>query len=100
MVLVSEWHWIIYFILVLIPSNSANRFKSIARLFNRQSARFNYVFIRYWFYLDAYDIHADHTIYMQAVFAALFHLINHSTFKGALFMIVGIVDYQIGTRDI
>jgi len=46
------------------------------------------------------DLHADHTIYMQAVFAALFHLINHSTFKGALFMIVGIVDYQIGTRDI
>src|SRR5690625_4347190 len=32
------------------------------------------------------DLHADHTIYMQAVFAALFHLINHSTFKGALFM--------------
>lgn len=39
-------------------------------------------------------------IYTQATFAALFHLINHSTFKGALFMMVGIVDHEIGTRDI
>lgn len=35
-----------------------------------------------------------------AVLAALFHLINHSTFKGALFMVVGIVDHETGTRDI
>ncbi len=40
------------------------------------------------------------TLYTQAMFAALFHLINHSTFKGALFMVVGIVDFQLGTRDI
>lgn len=39
-------------------------------------------------------------IYAQAIFAALFHLINHSTFKGALFMVVGIVDHEVGTRDI
>lgn len=39
-------------------------------------------------------------LYTQAIFAGLFHLINHSTFKGALFMVVGIVDYQLGTRDI
>ena len=39
-------------------------------------------------------------IYTQATFAALFHLINHSTFKGALFMMVGIVDHEVGTRDI
>lgn len=39
-------------------------------------------------------------IYTQATFAALFHLINHSTFKGALFMMVGIVDHELGTRDI
>lgn len=39
-------------------------------------------------------------IYTQATFAALFHLINHSTFKGALFMVVGIVDHEVGTRDI
>lgn len=35
-----------------------------------------------------------------ASFAALFHMVNHSTFKGALFMAVGIVDHQVGTRDI
>lgn len=40
------------------------------------------------------------TLYTQAAFAALFHLVNHSTFKGALFMIVGIVDFRVGTRDI
>src|SRR5699024_9564384 len=28
-------------------------------------------------------------VYTQATFAALFHLVNHSTFKGALFMVVG-----------
>ncbi|SHJ97624.1 multicomponent Na+:H+ antiporter subunit A [Desulforamulus aeronauticus DSM 10349] len=35
-----------------------------------------------------------------AILAALFHLINHSTFKGCLFMVVGIVDHETGTRDI
>ena len=43
---------------------------------------------------------ADSVIYAQATFAALFHLINHSTFKGALFMVVGIVDHNVGTRDV
>ncbi len=42
----------------------------------------------------------DSVIYAQATFAALFHMINHSTFKGALFMVVGIVDLNVGTRDI
>ncbi|MBB4826918.1 multicomponent Na+:H+ antiporter subunit A [Sporosarcina luteola] len=39
-------------------------------------------------------------IFTAATFAGLFHLINHSTFKGALFMVVGIVDHELGTRDI
>lgn len=39
-------------------------------------------------------------LYGAATFAALFHLVNHSTFKGALFMVVGIIDHQVGTRDI
>ena len=38
-----------------------------------------------------------HTI---ATTAAVFHLINHATFKGSLFMVVGIVDHETGTRDI
>lgn len=42
----------------------------------------------------------DKTIFTAAAFAGLFHLINHSTFKGALFMIIGIVDHELGTRDI
>ncbi|WP_175631892.1 Na+/H+ antiporter subunit A [Virgibacillus siamensis] len=42
----------------------------------------------------------ESVIYTQATFAALFHLVNHSTFKGALFMVVGIVDHEVGTRDI
>lgn len=43
---------------------------------------------------------AETMIYTQAAFAAIFHLINHSTFKGALFMMVGIIDHELGTRDI
>ncbi len=39
-------------------------------------------------------------LYSLAMFTALFHLMNHSTFKGALFMVVGIIDFQIGTRDL
>ncbi|MGM8211539.1 Na+/H+ antiporter subunit A [Virgibacillus sp. W0430] len=39
-------------------------------------------------------------LFTQAAFAALFHLVNHSTFKGALFMVIGILDFRVGTRDI
>ncbi|WP_428908877.1 Na+/H+ antiporter subunit A [Niallia sp. Krafla_26] len=39
-------------------------------------------------------------VYGAAVFTAIFHLFNHSTFKGALFMVVGIIDHETGTRDI
>jgi multicomponent Na+:H+ antiporter subunit A len=42
----------------------------------------------------------ESTVYAAAVFAAIFHLINHSTFKGSLFMVVGIIDHETGTRDI
>ncbi|WP_026906261.1 Na+/H+ antiporter subunit A [Paucisalibacillus globulus] len=35
-----------------------------------------------------------------AVFAAVFHILNHATFKGSLFMIAGIIDHETGTRDI
>lgn len=43
---------------------------------------------------------AQGSLYGLAIFAALFHMVNHSTFKGALFMVVGIIDHQVGTRDI
>lgn len=43
---------------------------------------------------------ASDTIFKYAGFAAVFHLINHATFKGSLFMIAGIVDHETGTRDI
>ncbi|BCB05444.1 Na+/H+ antiporter subunit A [Bacillus sp. KH172YL63] len=42
----------------------------------------------------------DENIYMVATLAAVFHLINHATFKGSLFMVVGIIDHETGTRDI
>lgn len=35
-----------------------------------------------------------------AVTAAIFHIINHATFKAALFMIAGIIDHESGTRDL
>ncbi|TAL78334.1 MAG: monovalent cation/H+ antiporter subunit A [Burkholderiaceae bacterium] len=31
--------------------------------------------------------------------AAIFHMINHATFKASLFMAAGIVDHETGTRD-
>ncbi|MBZ9539241.1 monovalent cation/H+ antiporter subunit A [Modicisalibacter tunisiensis] len=36
----------------------------------------------------------------MAVVAALLHILNHATFKAALFMTAGIVDHETGTRDI
>lgn len=38
--------------------------------------------------------------YTMATAAALFHLINHAVFKGSLFMVVGIIDHETGTRDL
>ncbi|PLR92650.1 Na+/H+ antiporter subunit A [Bacillus sp. T33-2] len=40
------------------------------------------------------------SFYTVAVSAAIFHLINHATFKGSLFMVAGIIDHETGTRDI
>ncbi|MCW5625116.1 MAG: monovalent cation/H+ antiporter subunit A, partial [Burkholderiales bacterium] len=34
-----------------------------------------------------------------AAVAAVFHIINHATFKASLFMAAGIVDHETGTRD-
>jgi multicomponent K+:H+ antiporter subunit A len=31
--------------------------------------------------------------------AAIFHMINHATFKASLFMAAGIIDHEAGTRD-
>lgn len=35
-----------------------------------------------------------------AAVVAVFHIINHATFKAALFMSAGIIDHETGTRDI
>ncbi len=35
----------------------------------------------------------------MAAVAAIFHIINHATFKASLFMVVGIIDHETGTRD-
>lgn len=42
----------------------------------------------------------ESVIYGVAIFAAIFHMVNHSTFKGSLFMVIGIIDHETGTRDI
>ncbi len=43
---------------------------------------------------------SESLFYVKATMAGIFHLINHAIFKGALFMVVGIVDHETGTRDI
>ncbi|MEO8838819.1 MAG: hydrogen gas-evolving membrane-bound hydrogenase subunit E, partial [Herbaspirillum sp.] len=35
-----------------------------------------------------------------ALVAAIFHIINHATFKSSLFMAAGMVDHETGTRDL
>ena len=35
-----------------------------------------------------------------AFVAAVFHIINHATFKASLFMAAGIIDHETGTRDL
>jgi len=35
-----------------------------------------------------------------AAVAAIFHTINHATFKASLFMAAGIIDHETGTRDV
>jgi multicomponent K+:H+ antiporter subunit A len=35
-----------------------------------------------------------------ATVAAIFHMMNHATFKASLFMAAGIIDHETGTRDI
>src|SRR3546814_14043616 len=35
-----------------------------------------------------------------AMVAAIFHMMNHATFKASLFMAAGIIDHEVGTRDI
>jgi len=35
----------------------------------------------------------------MAVVAAVFHVVNHAMFKASLFMAAGIIDHEVGTRD-
>ena len=35
----------------------------------------------------------------MAVVAAVFHVVNHATFKASLFMAAGMIDHEVGTRD-
>jgi len=35
-----------------------------------------------------------------ATVAAIFHMVNHATFKASLFMAAGIIDHETGTRDL
>lgn len=35
-----------------------------------------------------------------AAVAAIFHMLNHATFKASLFMAAGVIDHETGTRDI
>ncbi|MGZ9697391.1 Na+/H+ antiporter subunit A [Bacillus safensis] len=51
--------------------------------------------------VGASAIHENNPAFFgAAVLAAIFHLINHATFKGSLFMAAGIIDHETGTRDI
>jgi len=46
------------------------------------------------------SIEGKEDLALGATVAAIFHLMNHATFKGSLFMMAGIIDHETGTRDI
>ncbi|MBM0064274.1 Na+/H+ antiporter subunit A [Alkalicoccobacillus gibsonii] len=50
----------------------------------------------------AYFYNSDQSTayFAVATVAGIFHLLNHATFKGGLFMAAGIIDHETGTRDI
>lgn len=51
--------------------------------------------------VGAVSYHYQHdTVFYMAVAACVFHIFNHASFKGALFMIVGVIDHETGTRDL
>ncbi len=47
-----------------------------------------------------YGIGDEAAVYAVASLVAIFHTVNHATFKACLFMVVGIIDHETGTRDI
>lgn len=47
-----------------------------------------------------YDSDDSTAYFAVATVAGIFHLLNHATFKGGLFMAAGIIDHETGTRDI
>jgi len=51
------------------------------------------------FGLEASGPTPGHESEQLAIVAALFHIINHATFKASLFMAAGIIDHETGTRD-
>lgn len=36
----------------------------------------------------------------ESVYAGIFHILNHASFKGGLFLVVGIIDHETGTRKL
>lgn len=44
--------------------------------------------------------HDNQRVFYAAIAACVFHIFNHASFKGALFMVVGIIDHETGTRDL
>ncbi|GGA99142.1 Na+/H+ antiporter subunit A [Macrococcus hajekii] len=47
------------------------------------------------------SLHFGHDeIFYMSIVACVFHIFNHASFKGALFMVVGIIDHETGTRDL
>ncbi len=54
--------------------------------------------------IGSISLHPDYSqqsqVFAGVILAAMFHLVNHSIFKGSLFMVIGILDHETGTRDI
>ena len=102
---ISEgWIWTItlvgnHTILGFIKCNETTRFERDSSIFYS----FTIGMIMSMLGIGAISYHfegSDSQLYIAGFTAAAFHLINHATFKGALFMITGAIDHVTGTRDV
>ncbi|MDQ0205500.1 Na+/H+ antiporter subunit A [Alkalicoccobacillus murimartini] len=102
----AQWFWIITIVglvTLLWGSLSAVRQKDLKGILAYSTiSQLGMIMLLLGLGSAAYYVDSDQAAayYSVATVAAVLHLINHATFKGSLFMAVGIIDHETGTRDI
>ena len=95
----NYFSWSNHAFLGIFKCHKTTRFERYTCLLNSISTWHDYVDVRYWCRKLSFR-GSQSQLYIAGFTAAVFHLVNHATFKGALFMITGAVDHVTGTRDV